>query len=153
ARVVNVTVRGKNAGRTRPSIVSRAFSRFAGGNVPSDALVPYTIGQLRFPADFDTSFAGAGQGSNVDSGQGVYEIQDIAEVQSGGPAPFKSAFPYLDNLSVSQVLADTDHDGVPDVKDACPSLSAIGEDADGDGCPDATASLHHVRTWAIGDRP
>src|SRR5205085_2908898 len=69
---------------------------------------------------------------------------------NGRPA---SKLPYLDDISISQRHVDSDHDGVADAFDACPNECAAGQDANGDGCVDATATLHHVESWAAGALP
>ena len=48
---------------------------------------------------------------------------------------------------------DSDHDGVPDAVDQCPTVSAAGQDADADGCVDPTSTMHHVETWANTQLP
>ena len=58
-----------------------------------------------------------------------------------------SKLPYLDDIRLYQLGVDRDHDGVADALDACPDSCAAGQDADGDGCVDATATMRHVESW------
>jgi YVTN family beta-propeller protein len=146
--VLAVEVRTKRTGDTRPRAVSPTFARFNSGTSGSDPFSAFLSRTLSFPTDFDALNTGP-----VDSIQVVYQVEDISESGTTPPTNRPSALPYLDNLAIRQITPDTDHDGVADVRDACPNLSSVGEDADGDGCPDPTASLHHVRTWALADRP
>src|SRR5256885_5306326 len=52
--------------------------------------------------------------------------------------------PYFDNIQFYVIGRDQDHDGVRDSKDACPAVSAAGQDARGAGFIEPTATLRHV---------
>src|SRR5262249_33372305 len=57
------------------------------------------------------------------------------------------------DIHLYQFDVDTDHDGVADGVDPCPTVSAAGEDADGNGCAQPTATLHHVESWSAASLP
>lgn len=146
-RVLACWVRGKDAGDTRPRFATPAYFNLNSGTWGSDVSSPF-ISQaiLRYPQDFQFPRA-------ADSVQVVFYAQEQSEIDDPmtfppGYSPFSaSKLPYLDDIRVYQLNVDRDHDGVADALDACPDSCAAGQDADGDGCVDATATMRHVESW------
>ena len=150
ARVLDLRVRGKNAGDDRPR--SYFFPSFLlnSGTSGGDLSSPFLTDRImRFPDDF---FASVGGGSFVcDSIQIVMGVQDRREALLGyGEQATSTRLPYLDDIQVFERSVDADFDGVADVNDLCPAENAAGQDANGDGCIDPTATFHHVETWPAG---
>ncbi|HVP15116.1 MAG TPA: Ig-like domain-containing protein, partial [Terriglobales bacterium] len=146
-RVVCCWVRGKRAGDTRPRFASPSFFSYNSGTYGDDAVSPYVNQRmLRYPADFESPLA-------ADSVQIVLTAQDQTEIfdsvffPPGITFQVDSKLPYLDDLRVYQLGVDRDHDGVSDALDLCPDSCAAGQDADGDGCVDLTATMRHVESW------
>lgn len=153
-RYLKAFLRGKNAGDTRPvNVLSTGFI-LSSGTSGSDLASPY-LNQyvLQYPDDFGTGTEGGFD--LTDSIQIVLQIEDRLEEESENfPDPrVPSRLPYLDDLRVYQLAGDQDGDGVRDDEDACPAVSAEGQDEDGNGCPDATATLRHVESWNLASRP
>jgi len=152
-RVLTCWVRGKNAGDTRPRFASPTYFALNSGTWGDDVASPY-INQrlLNYPADFQYPMA-------ADSVQIVFFASDLTEqldtfyFPAGETLHLTTRLPYLDDIRVYQLNVDRDHDGVADALDACPDLCAAGQDADGDGCVDATATMRHVESWDHGDLP
>jgi YVTN family beta-propeller protein len=92
-----------------------------------------------------------------DSIQIVFSIEDRIEQAFSGtiflPTLHSTRLPFLDDIRLYQLGVDSDFDGVADSHDACPSVLAAGQDADGDGCLDPTATFHHVESWASSSLP
>lgn len=148
-RVLDMRVRGKNAGETRPSTYFFPAFLLNGGASGGDLSSPFlTEHVMRFPDDFFRTRAR--EPFECDSIQIVMGVQDRREELLGPDAqPLGTRLPYLDDIRVYELGADSDFDGVPDIADACPECAA-GQDADGDGCIDATATFRHVETWPAG---
>jgi YVTN family beta-propeller protein len=140
-------VRGKNAGDTHPHFASPTYFALNSGTWGDDVASPYLNQRLlNYPGDFQYPMA-------ADSVQIVFYAEDVSETQDpftfpAGVLPLStSKLPYLDDIRVYQLNVDRDHDGVADALDACPDSCAAGQDADGDGCVDATATMRHVESW------
>jgi hypothetical protein len=89
-----------------------------------------------------------------DSIQIYFEINDYCERFGVNPALRPSVrHPFFDDIQILQFHKDADFDGVRDSKDLCPSVCAAGQDADGDGCVDGTATLRHVESWPASASP
>ncbi len=146
-RFLNVMVREKDAGDVQPRRVSVCNFLLAGPPAGGDAAVPFTNQRvLRFPQDFQST-------QPADSGQLVFQIEDRAEEFNSGTLPSRppTALPFLDDIRLLQFHVDQDFDGVADVSDACPGASAAGQDADGNGCLEPTATMRHVESWSRDD--
>ena len=146
-RVLDVWVRGKNAGDTRPRFATPTYFAYNSGTWGDDVASPYVDQKvLRYPHDFQSWQA-------ADSLQVVFYAQEQSEVED--PLTFPpgifplaaSKLPYLDDIRVYQYGLDRDHDGVADAADACPDSCGAGQDADADGCVDPTATMRHVESW------
>jgi YVTN family beta-propeller protein len=153
-RPLQTWVRLKNAGEPRPHGMAPAFFGLNSGTTGSDLNSPFiTQKVMNYPNDFQVS-SGAG-----DSLQVVFEVQDRGEELDPTSNPIqliprpRTKLPFIDDVRVYQVGVDQDHDGVPDATDACISVSAAGQDANGDGCLDPTATMHHVESWAASALP
>jgi YVTN family beta-propeller protein len=147
-------VRFKNAGESRPHTMAPAFFGLNSGSAGADVNSPFTTQKvLTFPNDFQV-FSPAG-----DSMQVVFEVQDRGEELDPTANPIqliprpKTRLPFIDDVRIYQPGVDQDLDGVDDLTDACPTVSAAGQDANGDGCLDATATMHHVESWAASALP
>ncbi len=83
-----------------------------------------------------------------------HNIEGFPSGHFGGPGhAVPTRYPYLDDIRIVQLSADHDFDGVADRVDACSDESSIGQDTDGDGCVDPTATLRHVETWPASALP
>lgn len=146
-RVLNVFLRTKAAGDVRPRHVSPLRTPLSAPTRGGDAESPFLAEQvLGLGQDFLDPAGG-------DSLQVVFQVEDRGEAGGGLTGRPPTRLPILDDIRVHQPLADADHDGVADVVDACPEASAEGQDEDGDGCADSTATLRHVETWGRASRP
>ncbi len=153
-RLIRLKVRGKMAGDTRPRIDGRqgpAFFDF--GSTDDEVAYIDPFWEWRFPTAFSYN-TGAPVETRMDSLQIVIMIADSRDLFLGQTygSPH-TRFPYIDQVRVKLLHQDADRDGVRDDADACPTTSAEGEDADGDGCLDATASMRHTESWSLVDRP
>jgi YVTN family beta-propeller protein len=148
--LLSMVIRGKRVGETGPStIASPTFLSAGGTSTGDDSGVPY--GEIPFrtyPFDFSTILPG---NLPIDSVQVVFLV--IGRYEQFFSTAFRTRLPYISMASVTEFDVDADHDGVPDAVDACPGEDATGRDANGDGCVDTVASLRHVETWALPDRP
>jgi YVTN family beta-propeller protein len=147
SRFAYIYARGKNAGDTRPRAYNQPNYFFLGtfdANETSSPLVH------EFFLEHPTSFSPA---VNTDSVQIVIDLIDQPERLLGTlPQQRPTAHvAIIDDIDLIQVGVDTEFDGVPDALDSCPTVCAAGQDANGDGCVDATATLHHVESWAASD--
>lgn len=150
ARFVRVFVRGKRAGDAHPRFTSWSLALLNSGTTGGDEASPYLNQRvLNYPADFFAPQA-------AESLQIVFQVEDRGEstdpVYSLDGRP-RTRLPYLDDIRLYQLHVDRDHDGVADAYDACPDVCAAGQDGDGDGCPDATATLRHVESWSRDQLP
>jgi YVTN family beta-propeller protein len=147
SRFVALYARGKNVGDTRPRTYHRpSFIFYGTADANEDASPLLQEPYFSFPSDVSAPV-------NADSVQIVIELLDQPERLLGVLPQQRSTahLPIVDDVSVTQLGVDTDFDGVPDVLDSCATVCAAGQDANGDGCVDATATLHHVESWAGGD--
>uniref|UniRef100_A0A832IBH5 Matrixin family metalloprotease n=1 Tax=Eiseniibacteriota bacterium TaxID=2212470 RepID=A0A832IBH5_UNCEI len=162
ARVVTVWALGKNAGDDRPRFAAPSFFAFINAEVNdpglgtpvlvTDAQAPYVANRVvRYPQDFQLPQLS----QPCDSIRFFFQVEDrytqFAEDQGQLVGNRDSKLPYLDDVRILQLGVDRDYDGVADAFDACPDSSAALEDADGDGCVDATASMRHVEFWPAGE--
>ncbi|MEO5617367.1 MAG: Ig-like domain-containing protein, partial [Candidatus Eisenbacteria bacterium] len=141
SRFMTIGVRGKNIGDMRPRFVSPGLFIYNSGSVGDDAASAY-VNRRQLQSQLDLQFA-----PDADSVQLVFEIQ---ERERGLTALPYSRLPFLDEIEVMELGADSDYDGIADAVDACPSVCAAGQDADGDGCPDPTSTMRHVESWSSG---
>ena len=148
-RFVTAYLRGKNAGDTyqRRFFARCFFLVFEPGT--SDAEMAPEGSPFHYPSDFVPT------GSvHCDSLQLVFVILDSFDRFNVDPATrAPTRLPWIDDVRLVRSHADSDYDGVSDTFDACPSVCAAGQDADGDGCVDATATLRHVESWASSSLP
>lgn len=146
SKFVAVYTRVKNAGGTRPAAYNVPTGIFFGTLDPNEN----TSGLSN---DVLYSFPGSpAPPTNADSVQIVIELLDQPERLLGVlPQQRPTArLPILDDIELIQFNVDTDFDGVASKVDACSTSCAAGQDANGDGCVDNTATLHHVESWANG---
>jgi len=144
-------VRVKSAGALHPHTNSESFFIFNAGTNGTDATVPFFNQRvLRFPDDFQLPLGPPPAGDSI---QVVFSIEDRREQLALATAPPSTRLPLLDDIRLYQIGVDTDFDGVADSQDACPGVLAAGQDADGNGCLDPTATFHHVETWAASSLP
>ncbi len=147
-------VRGKLAGAMHPHFDAQSWFTLNSGIGVSDATVPFfNQAVLRYPDDFQVLYGTLAP----DSIQLVFSIEDRREQAFYGsiymPSMHATRLPFLDDIRLYQLGVDSDFDGVADSQDACPSVLAAGQDADGNGCLDPTATFHHVETWASSSLP
>lgn len=150
ARFAEVYARAKRAGDARP-FEYHASSFILFGGIGSESNVPLDHGTFyEFPANFPGT--GPLQPLRADSIQIVIDILDQSERLLGVLPQQRptSHLPIIDDMELVQLGVDQDFDGVADAFDACPTVCAAGQDANGDGCVDPTATLHHVESWAGG---
>jgi YVTN family beta-propeller protein len=133
------TGRWKQAGEARPR-PGNLTGVWVNPLYGSDAEAPYYSMLDQIPADI--------LGARGDSVQAILELTDRETLAY--PFPNGSKLPFFDDLAVIEIGVDRDHDGVPDAEDACPDVQAAGQDADGDGCVDAFATMKHVEYWPAG---
>jgi hypothetical protein len=90
---------------------------------------------------------------NTDSVQIVIEVLDQPERLLGvlPQQRVTARLPVIDEIQLIQLQVDDDYDGVPNPTDVCGETSAAGQDANGDGCIEATATMRHVESWAGND--
>jgi YVTN family beta-propeller protein len=150
SKFLYVYTRGKSAGESRPSVYHTPSFLYFGTTAPDESASPLENGILfRHP-----DVAGATV-PPLDSIQIVFEVLDQPERLLGTPPQARpiARLPILDDLALWQYGVDPDFDGVADALDACPDGCAAGEDANGDGCVDSTATLRHVESWARDQGP
>ena len=151
---VTPSMRGKLAGAAHPHVNVQSWFALNSGFGLSDATVPFfDQAVLRYPDDFQVFYGTLAP----DSIQLVFSIEDrTGPAYYGGvyaPTMHATRLPFLDDIRVYQIGVDSDHDGVADSQDGCPSILAAGQDADGNGCLDPTATFHHVESWASSSMP
>jgi YVTN family beta-propeller protein len=151
SRFVYPYVRGKNAGDTRVRAYDTPAFVVGGNNVALEASEPLEPNAVifDFPSNADAGTAAPVKPVGCDSIQIVFEVLDQADRNLGTPPQARPTahLPIFDDIEVVQVGVDSDYDGVADAFDACDSTCAAGQDRDGDGCVDATATMHHVESW------
>jgi hypothetical protein len=141
-RAVNVIVRGKQAGDPRARHASRHIVPLVSGANGGDEASPFLPeAVLQYPQNFLAP-------QNDDSIQVVFQVEDRGEAFGGLTGRPRTRLPFLDDIRIYQILSDSDGDGVANVVDGCPTVNASGQDADGDGCVDSTATMRHVESWS-----
>ena len=146
-RLLDVIVRGKLGGDARARHASLPLALLDSGTSGGDAASPFIDQRvLRYPQDFQMT-------QPDDSLQLVFQVEDRGEVGGNLGGRPTTRLPFIDDIRLTQLGVDGDRDGVADAQDACPAVNATGQDADADGCVDPTATLHHVESWGMEDRP
>jgi YVTN family beta-propeller protein len=144
-RLWQSSFRGKNIGDTRPRMVARGTTLFFNPSTDDNSAALITVTSPN-PVTLTTFPSGAS--SLTDSTQIVLRI--INRPEAGFTGLPLSRFPYIDDIEVNLLGADSDYDGVANAVDGCPTVNAAGQDANGDGCIDEGATLRHVESWAAG---
>lgn len=112
------------------TIVSTSDAIFGERTTPLGLLISghYTAGDVRIGL-------GAGPGLSHAAGTAAFRALVSLEYAPGMPAPAREPPPPSQPLP-PPVLSDRDHDGVPDVQDACPDVAGIHtDDPKTNGCP------------------
>ncbi len=151
-RVLAVAALFKHAGDRHPYEHAYATFAYSSDGTGGDISAPHRArSTIVIPDDL-----GSEGYFPVDSVQIQLQVEDREELMftEGNDSPRgPSVLPYLDDIRVYQQFIDADHDGIADPVDPCTFVSAAGQDANGDGCPDSTATMRHVETWLNASRP
>ncbi len=137
--------RGKNDNDSRPRMHVRPSATTAFVGVPDEAASAFFRFSRRYPIVESVGLiTPIGSSVRTDSLQAVIRFfSRNFDVGLSG-----TRHPFFDNLEIYLMRADSDFDGVADSVDACPTVSAAGQDADGDGCVDEGATLRHAESWS-----
>ncbi|MEQ1831711.1 MAG: Ig-like domain-containing protein [Candidatus Eisenbacteria bacterium] len=166
-RFVTPWVRVKSAGDARPRAFGAGLLSLNNGQFGLDATAPVSQVRVEYPNGFQFPLVARSQPvspaptahgfdptSGLDSVQIVWQIEDRIDENSDPVPRAPSKLPIFDEMRVYQFNADHDFDGVADRGDICTDVSAdgqpgsaAGQDADGDGCIDPTATLQHAESW------
>jgi len=145
-RFIQPFMRGKNVGDAGPRLIARPSFILFGGGATTDASAPLTSVTSRYPQDFTIFTPLVSQ--FTDSVQFVLRSLDRPEPSLRLLGRTPTRLPFIDDIEIYLINVDRDHDGVPDAVDGCPTVSAAGQDANGDGCTDQGATLRHVESWS-----
>jgi 6-phosphogluconolactonase (cycloisomerase 2 family) len=83
--------------------------------------------------------------------QTVYKVTVDAGITDKFGNPLAS--PFVSHFTTEFLESDADGDGVPDVTDGCPAVSAAYFDRNGDGCIDNWVGARHTLYWDPNDLP
>src|SRR5262249_32494421 len=147
---------------TRPHLFVSSTRSFTSGQTGSDAVAQVSTIRLDYPLDFTFPSGRSQPVGGVQAGVGTDSLQLVLQVEDRIDNPpdtvavsnRDSKLPFFDDIQIVQAGADLDGDGVSVREDRCsgaapgdPTTDATGQDADGDGCVDATSTMHHVESW------